>query len=518
MLKSYLLLALRQLAAQKLYALINVAGLAVGIACCLLIGLFVRHELGYDRFYRNSDRIYRVSSDTFSVNGRPETHRASAPPAITQVLKDTFPEIEQIARMSKCGAAGGGAMISSDKLSSYEPGFTSADNEMFKVFDFQWLRGDPATALTRPYTAVITESAALRYFGGVNEAFGNTLRLEVNANPFEVVGVIRDLRPDTHLDFSVMVDFLFGAAPQGMLSSWGLNCFHTYLLLREGATIDAIRAGSERLYGSHFLEGSVVGAGYTVTPITDIHLRSNRQGEMRPPGSAATVYAFAAVAAFILLIACVNFMNLATARAAQRAKEVGLRKSIGARRSQLVGQFLGESVLLACVATFCAVGLALLAKPIFSELIEQPLELGGIGVALPLALVALAAVVGLAAGSYPAFYLAAFKPARVLKGDATRSSGAAQFRRVLVVLQFAISIALVIATVIVFEQTRFARNIELGYDKEQVVVLTGAPTRGLGQQWPTMKQALLAEPEIVAVSASSAPPGNPYGTNNISVR
>jgi putative ABC transport system permease protein len=517
MLKSYFLLALRQLAAQKLYAVINVAGLAVGIACCLLIALFVRHELSYDRQYRNADRIYRVSSDTFSVNGRPEAHSATAPPVLTSLLKETYPEIEQIGRMSKCGAAGGGAMITSDKLSFYEPGFTSADNEMFKIFDFEWLRGDPATALTKAYQAVITESAAQRYFGGVNEAFGNSLYLEVNTNPFQVVGVIRDLPSSTHLQFSVMVDFWFGAAPQGMLESWGLNCFHTYLLLRKGATIDAIRAGSAALYDKHLREGASRESGYTVTPIADIHLKSHRQGEMRPPGSAANVYAFAAVAGFILLIACVNFMNLATARAAQRAKEVGLRKSVGARRTQLVSQFLGESVLLACLATLCAVGLAFAAKPVFGRLIEQPLELGGIGVVLPLALVALAVVVGLAAGSYPAFYLAAFKPARVLKGDATRSRGAAQFRRALVVLQFAISIALVIATVVVFEQTRFARNIELGYDKEQIVVLTGAPTRGLGAQWQTMKQELLADPEIVAATASSSPPGNAY-TNNIVVR
>ncbi|HET8696681.1 MAG TPA: ABC transporter permease, partial [Gammaproteobacteria bacterium] len=518
MLKSYFLLALRQLAAQKLYASINVAGLAVGIACCLLIALFVRHELSYDRGYRNADRIYRISSDTFSVNGRPEAHSATAPPILTALIKETFPEVEQIARLSKCGAAGGGAMISSDKLSMYETGFTSADSEIFKIFDFQWLRGDPATALSRPYTAVLTQSAAVRYFGGVNQAFGNTLHLETNRNPFEVVGVIRDLPSNTHLQFSVMVDLLFG--PQlikGMLDTWGNNCFHTYLLLRKGATIDAIRAGAGQIYERHMHEGASREAGYTAMPITDIHLFSHRQGDMRPPGSIANVYAFAAVAAFILLIACVNFMNLATARAAQRAKEVGLRKSIGARRAQLVSQFLGDSVLLACVATVCAVALALAARPVLGALLEQPLELGGLSITLPLALAALAAVVGLAAGSYPAFYLAAFKPARVLKGDATRSRGAAQFRRVLVVVQFAISIALVIATVVVFEQTRYARNIELGYDKEQIVVLTGAPTRGLGEQWQTMKQELLADPEIVAVTASSVPPANAY-TSNIAVR
>ena len=451
------------------------------------------------------------------MNGRPEAHSATAPPVLATLIKETYPEVEQVGRMSKCGAAGGGAMITSDKLSFYEPGFTSADNEMFKIFDFEWLRGNPATALTRAYQAVITESAARRYFGGVNEAFGNSLYLEVNSTPFEVVGVIRDLPSNTHLQFSVMVDFWFGAAANGMLESWGLNCFHSYLLLREGATIDAIRAGSGPLYDRHMREGASREAGYTVTPIGDIHLHSHRQGEMRPPGSIATVYAFAAVAGFILLIACVNFMNLATARAAQRAKEVGLRKSVGARRAQLVRQFLGESVLLAGVATLCAVALALAAKPVFGALIEQPLALDGLGVTLPLALVAFVAVVGLAAGSYPAFYLAAFKPARVLKGDATRSRGAAQFRRALVVVQFAISIALVIATVVVFEQTRFARNIELGYDKEQIVVLTGAPTRGLGLQWHTMKQQLLADPEIVAATASSSPPGSSY-TNTFSVR
>jgi putative ABC transport system permease protein len=510
---SYFAVAVRHLFAQKLYTSINILGLAIGVACCALIALFIRHETSYDRQYAKSDRIYRISRDYYSVDGQPERHLATIAPVVTPLIKEHFPEIEHSARISKCGQQGGGAVITDGKKSFYEPGFAGVDNELFQIFDFEWVAGDPATALTTPNTMVITESLGRRYFGDENP-LGRQLGLERSAS-FEIAGVLKDWPDDTHVRFDVAIPLLFGGAQiEEMLKSWGQECFHTYVLLKEGASIDSVRRGSAQFFETRFREGSSRATGFTAMPIKDIHLRSAREGEMRTPGSIQTIYTFGAIAVFVLLIACINFMNLATARAAQRAKEVGVRKSIGARRSRLIAQFLGESVLVTAMAVLLATVLVALALPPFAAFVEKRIELGDFlspqGIAL---LAAFTLVIGLAAGSYPAFYLSRFNPARVLKGDVTRGGGAAAFRKALVVVQFAISIALVIATIVVFQQARFARSLDLGYQTEQIVVMTGSPNSGLGNQFESMKGQWLANPDVLAVTASAFVPGAP--NNNV---
>jgi putative ABC transport system permease protein len=503
-LKSYLAIAVRQLLAQKLYTAINVAGLALGVACCTLIALFIRHELSFDRQYAESDRIYRISRDHLSVNGSPEVHFAGIAPAAAPLLKEHFPEIERIARLSRCGAAGGGVLISNGEDAFYERGFSTADADLLRIFDFGWLRGDPETALARPGSVVITASAAHRYFGAENPV-GQTLYLDNLNNSREVTGVIEDLPNNTHLRF----DFLFHIQGTPGLDSWEAgDCFQTYALLARGADIGTVQRGSAQFFETRFRAGSSQTTGFTATPITAIHLHSTRQGEMRTPGSISTVYTFGAIAVFVLLIACINFMNLATARAAQRAKEVGIRKAIGAARTQLIGQFLGESLLLTVIAVALAVAIVAAALPPFANFVEKDIGLADLAAPEVVSLlVVLTLLVGLVAGSYPAFYLSAFKPVRVLKGEVTRGGGAAVFRKALVIVQFAISIALVIATVVVFQQARFARNLELGYNKDQIVVLTGSLTGGLGPQWETLKDQWLANPEIRSVTASTLTPG-----------
>lgn len=508
MLKSYLVIAVRQLLAQRLYTAINIAGLALGVACCTLIALFIRHELSYDRQYAASDRIYRISRDYFSVNGRPETHFAGIAPAAAPLLKEQFPEIERIARLSRCGAAGGGVLISNGEKAFYERGFSAADADFLRVFDFAWLQGDPETALAGP-GVVVTASAAGRYFGAENP-MGRTLYLDNLNNAVPVTGVIEDLPGNTHLRF----DFLFQIQGTPGLGTWQAgDCFMTYALLARGADIGAVQRGSAQFFETRFQAGSSQTTGFTATPITAIHLHSDRVGEMRTPGNMSTVYTFGAIAVFVLLIACINFMNLATARAAQRAKEVGMRKAIGATRTQLIAQFLGESLLLTAIAVATAVAIVVAALPPFSTFVEKNIGLADLAApGVVSLLVALTLVVGLVAGSYPAFFLSAFKPIRVLKGEVTRGSGAAVFRKALVVVQFAISIALVIATVVVFQQARFARNFELGYNKDQIVVLTGSLTGGLGPQWTSMKLQWLTNPDIRGVTASTLTPGTENDT------
>jgi putative ABC transport system permease protein len=481
---------------------VNLIGLAIGIVCCLLIGLFVLHELSYDRYHANADRIYRFSFD-YALEGGADVHLASMAAPVAPLLEQDFPEILATARISRCGAADNGATISSDDITYYDTGWGMSENSVFRIFDFDWLHGDPVTALLAPNTIVVTASTAMRYFG-TTDALGETLNVE-NSTALEVTGVIGDLPDNTHLSFSMIMSPL-----PALLAQWGLTCLHTYALLADGADVGAIQARAGEFFERHLPEnvGAVIkNASFTMQPVTDIHLRSRRQAEMRPPGSLATVYTFATIAVFVLAIACINFMNLATARGAQRAKEVGVRKAVGGSRAQMIVQFLGESLLIALIAVLLAMAIVELVTPAFEAFLQKDLSAASLRDPRVLAALAgLCMMVGLAAGSYPAFYLSAFKPAQVLKGDVTRSTRAAAFRRVLVVMQFSISIALLIATATVFQQLRYARNIELGYDKDQIVVMTGSAFEGLGTQWEALKREWQSFPEVTGVTASTQVP------------
>jgi putative ABC transport system permease protein len=510
MLKSYFLVAVKHLAKQKLYTLINVAGLAVGLACFILIGLFVRHETSYDRQFTNGDRIYRISRDFLPTDRTKETYLATAAAPIAPLLEEDFPGIEQIARLCCFGGTlrrEGGEMFSQDDLAA-------ADPALFDIFDFEWLRGDPRTALEARDSIVLTASAARKYFGD-EDAMGKTL-LFGPGRPIEVTGVIADLGDQTHLRFSALVPIESRIAPLGPVqpNNWGANMFYTYALLESDASADAIRSGSGEFFERHFQQGSSQWTRLDVIALRDLHLHSAKENEMRIPGSATTVQTFVAIAVFILLLACINFMNLATARATQRAKEIGVRKAVGAERTQVVAQFLSESVLVASIALALALALVEIVLPAFNALLDTSLELryfddlGAIA-----AIVGLTLVTGLLAGSYPAFYLAAFEPSKVLKGDVTRGGGAAAFRKGLVVVQFAISIGLLIATAVVYEQTQFARNIELGFDKNRVVL--AGPL--FGAAWEPLKQQWLAHPEIAHVTASNLAPGE-ENTNALGFR
>jgi putative ABC transport system permease protein len=512
--KSYFAVAIRSLLRQGIHSTINVAGLAVGVTCCLLIAVFVRHELSFDRYHSRADRIYRISRDFLPLSGRPEIRLAAMPAAAAPLLAEDFPQIEKAARISYCSGASGGALVASGNATFYETGLAAADNELFEIFDFDWLHGDSTAALRAPSSVVLTESSALKYFGKTN-VLGETLILE-NVQTVEVTGIIADLPDNTHLSFSMVASMQYLAATLGdeSLRDWGLNCYHTYALLAERADPADVQRRAGEFFERHLGSGASKVTRFSMVPVTDIHLNSAREGEIRAPGSATTVYGFAAIAVFVLALAGINYMNLATARSALRAKEVGLRKAAGSRQGPLVVQFLGEAVLIALFSVAAGAAAAKLLLPAFGNFVQKSLVLDfGDAWTLP-ALVALTLSLGIAAGGYPAFYLSAFSPVKVLRGDVTRGAAAASLRKILVGLQFAISISLIIATTVVYEQTRYAQAVELGYNKDQIVVLRGSPTQGLGTQWEALKREWLTHPDVLGVTASSLTPGM---TNNNAV-
>jgi len=495
---NYLKVTLRNLAGSKLYSLINLLGLAIGLAASLLIGLFVLDELSYDRHFRDADRIYRISRDFPTQN----IFLAPNAPQVAPLLKQDFPDaIEYAARIF-----GGQALLSRDEVAFYENAIRFVDSDVFHIFEFRWLQGDAATALTRPFTVVLTESIAHKYFGDA-DALGQTLLLE-NLAPLEVTGVIADLPRNSHLtlDVAVSMDTVLPIVGERFFNNWGGNNFHTYIKLKPGVAIETLASQFTPFLDRHQTENSARFTGMTAIPLTDIHLRSNRQFELVAPGSMTNVYVFSAAALFILLIACFNFMNLSTARAARRGREVGVRKSLGASRAQLVRQFFGESVLLTLLAAVLALGLVELVLPTFNAFLGKTLTLALLGdLRIPALLAALIVFVGLFAGSYPALFLSRFKPAQVLR-SVLAGGGSAAFRNTLVVLQFAIAIVLVVATLVVMLQQRYASNIELGFQREQIVVLTGSPTAGFGPQWEAMRQELLRNPDILAATSSNLTP------------
>lgn len=504
---NYLKITLRNLLNSKLYSTINLAGLSIGLASSLLIGLFVLDELSYDRFFKDSDRIYRVSRD-FPKQG---FSGAANAPQVAPLLRADFPEIESVTRLF-----GGQALLKHDDTAFYEKAIRFVDRDFFKVFAFDWQLGDPATALSRPYTMVLTQSIAHKYFG--NESpLGKTMVLE-NAATLEVTGVIADLPHNSHLLLDVLISesSLIPMVGEKFFENWSSNNFHTYIKLKPGISISAISSQFTAFLDRHLQPNSASFTGMTATPLSDIHLYSNRQNEMATPGSITNVYVFSAAALFILLIACFNFMNLATARSSRRAREVGVRKAMGASRGQVARQFFAESLILTALAALLGLALVEVVLPAFNGLLDKSLSLGLLlNLRMPLLLVVVVVIVGLFAGSYPALYLSGFNPVQVLRSVLIKG-GSIWFRNTLVVLQFGIAIVLVVATVVALMQLRFARNIELGFQKDQIVVLTGSPTAGLGTQWEAMREELLRNPDILAVTASSQTPLE-ANTNSIAV-
>lgn len=497
MLRNYLKIAWRNIVGNPLFSAINIIGLAIGLACCIIITLFVRYEMSYDKHWDNADRIYRVTRDFFGN----DLKLAAVAPPIAPLMKQDFAEVEDITRI----LATGGIALSRGDTKIREENMVIADPNVFEFFNLEFVSGDPETALARPTDIVMSERAVARYFGD-EDPIGQTLNLMDQAD-VTVTAIIKDLPDNTHMAFELVgsMDAIPLMMGPGELESWGSNNYYTYTRLPEGYDPANLEAQFNDFLVRHWNEDAESSSKLSLQRLPDIHLTSNRDGEWGTNGSIGVVYTFSAVALFVLLIACINFMNLTTARSTQRAREVGVRKVVGANRSQLITQFMGESIMLTAFAMLLAVAMVEIILPVFAAFLEIPLVFS---LASPTSLGLLVLgilIVGGFAGSYPALYLSKFRPADVLKGPAS-GTGSALLRKSLVVLQFATSIALLIATGVVMAQMKYAQNVDLGFDKSQNLVTQLPYFADLWEVYEPMKAELEAHPDISSVVYSSRVP------------
>jgi putative ABC transport system permease protein len=494
MLMNYLRTAVRSLWKNKAFSAINIIGLAAGLAVCLLIVLYVSDETSYDRYNVNADRIYRLNADIFFNNT--QFNAATAPRPLGPALVKDYPQVEQMTQV----VFQGNILVKKGDANIQDQQAAFVDSTFFRVFTIPALRGDLNTALTAPGAIVIDESTAKKYFNSVDVA-GRTLYID-NTTPCKITAVIKDIPRASHFHFHFLRPLR--DAYQGAKDDWLTNYTWTYILLKPGVDRASMQARVDQTVHTYVykaLEAVLhtstadmqrTGAHfrYRLMPLTDIHLQSNLTFEIEANGNGSYVYSFSVIAALILLIACVNFMNLSTARSANRAKEVGVRKVMGSGRIPLISQFLTESVLLSLISMLLALGLTMLALPAFDQLSGKQLQISTLWspwfLAVSLGLVLL---VGFLAGSYPAFYLSSFQPIHVLKSRIATGFKSSRLRSALVVFQFSISIVLIIGTIVIYNQLNYIRNRETGYSREQVMVLHHA--NHMGNKIRTFRQQLL---------------------------
>lgn len=484
MFKNYFKVAVRNLRKNSFYSFINIAGLSIGIAVCLIILLFVSNEMSYDKHFPNADRIYRLHSNIkFGGN---HWNMIYGPAPMAAKLASDYPEVEAAIRFRERGSY----LVKREKENIKENNVIWADKDFFKVFDIPVVAGDPVKALTEPNSIAISETIAEKFFP--NEvALGQSLILDNNINT-KITAVYKDIPTNTHFHFDILISM--EGLDEAKSPVWLSNNFQTYMLLREGSNpkdlekkfpdlvATHIMPQAAQLLGGDFTYENFKEAGnlmeYTLQPLTDIHLKSALYGEFEPNFDITYVYLFLAIALFILIIACINFMNLSTARSANRAKEVGIRKVMGSFRSHLMRQFLIESILLSVISFVFAIALAYLLLPVFNNLSGRQLQIPFSMPAFYGVLVLGSLIIGILAGIYPSFFLSAFKPVSVLKGNVGLGMKSGLIRSSLVVFQFTISIILVIGTMAVYRQLNYIQNKKLGFNKDQVIIIDDAYALG----------------------------------------
>jgi putative ABC transport system permease protein len=510
MIKNYFKIAWRNLAKYKFISFINLFGLTVGLTCCLLITTYIINELSYDKYNKNAENIYRVTRSFNNADGVVSLNLSTISPPFGYYLPTDFPEIKKMTRLLNNGTVG---FKYKEKLIS-EPDVYFADENLFDVFTLDVIKGNPATALKDPFSVMLTEDVAKKYFGN-EDPINKVLRAD-NQFDVKVTGIYKPFPANSHMHPGVLVSFstlkdsaVYGA--ENLRTNWGNNSFFTYLLLPPHYNIKNMLARfpsfiDKRMAGQEYVgQQASKFTKLNLQKLTDIHLYSHTDYEAEPNGDISRVYIFSAIALFILLIACINYMNLSSARSALRAKEIGIRKVIGARRKELIFQFLSESVMIAWAAIIIAFVCLYFTLPWLNKISAQELSLSILmkwQVLVPLFLTPF--IVGIISGIYPALFMSSFQPVKTLKGLFKAGGGSISFRKVLVVAQFAISIVLIITTIIVFQQLRYMQETSLGYDKEHLITLPYY--NSINTEYETFRNELLHNANIKDVARSSRIP------------
>ena len=511
MFKNLLLIAVRNFKKDKWYSLLNVLGLTIGITFSLFLIFYVADELAYDRYHKKADRIFRIN--TYIQERDKNTDWVLTQLPLGPTLKQDYPEVEEAVRFISRERT----LFKNGDKNFFETKVYYADSTIFKVFSHPFLEGSPATALNAPFDIVITKSLAEKYFGKKESAIGKTLRTVYDV--YKVTGVIEDVPGNSHLRFDMLISmstFLRNNQGQG---NWGNFFNFTYVLLKPAVNADAFNKKLHEVY-IKFVEPIFkqfnISMRYDVQNITAIHLHSNLQFEPEELGSMSYIWIFSAVAFFMVLIACINYMNLTTARSARRAKEIGIRKVTGSNRRQLIAQFLSESVLTAIIAVLLSVGFIMLLLPTFNSISGKTFSISSLFEPFNIALVVTVALVtGLVGGSYPALYLSGFRPVSILKGSLSKASGNVNLRRSLVVLQFSISMIMLICTWVVYSQLSYLRKKDLGFDKDlvmTVIVNTGEDERS---KILAMNNELRSMSDVKVVGTGNSYPGG--GNTNLNL-
>ena len=513
MIYNYLKIAFRNLMKYKFISFINLFGLTIGLTCCLLIFTFILHELSYDKFQPNADRVYRITR-TFNnpQTGAVSLTLSTISPPFGPLLQNDFKEIEEMTRTLYNGTT---AIRYEDKMFNEQNVFI-ADDKLFDFFEVKTLKGNPKKALVDPYSVMLTDEIAKKYFGD-EDPMNKIIRISPNGSylNFKVTGVYKPFPSNTHfhpdmlLSFSTLNDTLVYGA-ENLRTNWGNNSFFTYIRLPKNYDPKKLEAQFPA-----FLDRNMVGQYVTSKPskatslalqkLTDIHLRSHTDYEAEENGDIKRVWIFSAIALFILLIACINYMNLSTARSTLRAREIGIRKVSGAQRGEIIIQFLSESVLISWIAMLFAFGLTWLVLPWLNILTGQQLSINVLlkwQIIIPVIIVPF--LVGIVSGIYPALFMSSFQPVKVLKGLLKVGGGNISFRKVLVTIQFAISIILIICTAIVFSQMRYMQNKSLGFDREHIVTVPYIPD--LSNKYEAFRTELLSNSNIKNAGRSSRIP------------
>jgi putative ABC transport system permease protein len=503
MIRNYFKIAFRNLWRHRVFSFINVLGLSVGMSACLLIYLYVSFELSYDRYHTKGDRIFRVVTNIKTPTDTLDWSSASIP--MSPAMKKDFPEVEKFVRIEP-----NSLLVSRGDTKFQEDKLAFADSSFFSIFSLPLVKGDPDKALIAPWQVVLTETSAKKYFGTA-EPVGQTLYLTGSRFPATVTGVMKDFPDNSHFKYDILISMPTWTQKinPGLDDQWeGFNGF-AYVLLHDAKDAPGLKAKLPAFIDRHIgkdLQKAQMTFTLDLEPMTSIYLRSKRGAP--ESGSLSNIYIFSVIAVFILLIASINFINLATARSAERAKEVGIRKVVGAGRRQLTGQFLGESVLLCMISFLVAVGLCALLLPLFNQLSGKTISHGifehvsTIGILLLIAI-----AIGLFAGIYPALVLSGFRPISVLKGSFSSGKKGILLRKGLVVSQFVISIALITGTLVVYSQLTFMRSQDLGFRKEQQLAINFDGDSTIQQHYEAFKQQLTAIPNVLSATASGSIPG-----------